>query len=417
MTKTKRKTKLTKVMNYKTLVKAIQLVHQEMKGHATTAVNHSLVLRNWVIGAYIVTFEQQGADRATYGAQLLPTLAADLGGRGVPGCSREMLGRMRLFFRYYPQMLSLIWSPAATKFMTPTNVLAQIRSPAVTKLNTFRMLVPIGNSVGSVYEIPESDSTKGVTPLQPESVLRFSWTHLQEFVRLTDPVKRAFYENECLYGNWSKRQLQRQIESLLYERTGLSKNKKAVIARGRAQVQKAPPETIDDLIRDPYVLEFAGLAELPDYSENDLETALLNHLQKFLLELGTGFCFEARQFRITMNNKHNRVDLVFYNRRLRCHLLIDLKIRGFRHADAGQMNFYLNWFKANMADKNDNPPVGILLCSDKDHTEVEYATAGMDNRLFVSRYLTALPSVEQLKTLVESDRARLEMSVIGRKRK
>lgn len=161
-----------------TLVKAIQLAHQEMKGHAVAAVNHSLVLRNWVIGAYIVTFEQQGADRAAYGARLLPTLAADLGGCGVPGCSREMLGRMRLFFRYYPQMLSLI------------------RSPAVTKLNTFRMLVPIGNFVGNVYEIQESN-LKGVTPLQPEAVLRFSWTHLQEFVRLADPVKRAFYENEC----------------------------------------------------------------------------------------------------------------------------------------------------------------------------------------------------------------------------
>lgn len=188
----------SKTMNYQVLVKAIQLAHQEMKGHAVAAVNHSLVLRNWVIGAYIVTFEQQGADRAAYGAQLLPTLAADLGGCGVPGCSREMLGRMRLFFRYYPQMLSLIRSPAVTEFMTPTNVLAQIRSPAVTKLNTFRMLVPIGNSVDNVYEIQESDSTKGVTPLQPEAVLRFSWTHLQEFVRLVDPIKRAFYENECL---------------------------------------------------------------------------------------------------------------------------------------------------------------------------------------------------------------------------
>lgn len=394
-------------MSYKALVKAIQSAHHEMKGHAVVAVNQALVLRNWVIGAYIVTFEQQGADRATYGAQLLPTLAIDLGGRGVPGCSREMLGRMRLFFRYYPQMISLIRSPVVTKFMAPTNVLAQIRSPAVTKF--------IGNSVGSVYEIPESD-LKGVTPLQTEAVLRFSWTHLQEFVRLSDPVKRAFYENECLKGNWSKRQLQRQIESLLYERTGLSKNKKSVIERGRKQAQKNPPETMDDLIRDPYVLEFSGLAELPDYSENDLETALLNHLQKFLLELGTGFCFEARQFRITSNNKHNRVDLVFYNRRLRCHLLIDLKIRAFRHADAGQMNFYLNWFKANMADKNDNPPVGILLCTGKDHTDVEFATAGMDNKLFVSRYLTSLPSAEQLRAFVEADRARLE-KIFSKKRK
>ena len=404
-----------KSMNYRALIGAIQAIHKEMKGHAVTAVNQALVLRNWVIGAYIVTFEQQGADRATYGARLLPTLAVDLETRGVPGCSREMLGRMRLFFRNYPQMVSLIRSPLVTESPATTDTFARIWSPAVTKLNSFRMLVPIRDSVDSVYEIQESDA-KGLTPLQPEHVLRFSWTHLQEFVRLADPVKRAFYENECLRGNWSKRQLQRQIESLLYERTGLSTNKKAVIARGRAQAREVPMESIDDLIRDPYVLEFTGLAERPEYSENELETALLNHLQKFLLELGTGFCFEARQFRVTLNNKHNRVDLVFYNRRLRCHLLIELKVRAFRHADAGQMNFYLNWFKANMADKKDNPPVGILLCSNKDHTDVEYATAGMANKLFISRYLMALPSVEQLKALVESDRARLEKPTIRKKR-
>lgn len=244
-------------------------------------------------------------------------------------------------------------------------------------------------------------------------MLRFSWTHLIELVRIEDPWKRAFYENECLRGKWSVRQLQRQIETLLCERTGLSANKRAVIERGRAQAAGAPAETAEDLIRDPYVLEFAGLAERPEYSEEDLETALLDHLQRFLLELGTGFCFEARQFRITVNNRHNRIDLVFYHRRLRCHVLIDLKIRAFRHTDAGQMNFYLNWFKANMAVPGDQPPVGILLCSDRDGTEVEFATAGMDNKLLVSRYLTALPSPAQLKALVDADRAALE----GQKRK
>jgi predicted nuclease of restriction endonuclease-like (RecB) superfamily len=245
-------------------------------------------------------------------------------------------------------------------------------------------------------------------PLPAASVLRFSWTHLIELVRLEDPWKRAFYENESLRGNWSKRQLQRQIETLLYERTGLSANKRAVIGRARTQAAAAPAEKVEELVRDPYVLEFAGLPERPEYSEEDLETALLDHLQRFLLELGSGFCFEARQFRISVNNKHNRVDLVFYHRRLRCHVLIDLKIRAFRHTDAGQMNFYLNWFRGNMAAPGDQPPVGILLCSERDGTEVEFATAGMDNRMFVSRYLTALPSAAQLKALIDADRAALE---------
>ncbi len=247
-----------------------------------------------------------------------------------------------------------------------------------------------------------------LAPLPASSVLRFSWTHLIELLRIEDPWKRAFYENECLRGNWSKRQLQRQIETLLYERTGFSANKRAVIARARMQADAAQAEKVEELLRDPYVLEFAGLPERPQYSEQDLETALLDHLQRFLLELGSGFCFEARQFRISVNNKHNRVDLVFYHRRLRCHVLIDLKIRAFRHTDAGQMNFYLNWFRANMAAPSDQPPVGILLCSERDGTEVEFATAGMDNRMFVSRYLTALPSAAQLKALIDADRAALE---------
>jgi predicted nuclease of restriction endonuclease-like (RecB) superfamily len=240
--------------------------------------------------------------------------------------------------------------------------------------------------------------------------LRFSWSQLQAFISLDDPGKRAFYENECLKGNWSVRQLQRQIDSLLYERTGLSTDKAGLLRRARRQ---EPQASVDDLVRDPYVLEFTGLEERPQYSESDLETALLDHLQRFLLELGTGFCFEARQFRITVGRKHSRVDLVFYHRLLRCHVLIDLKIRAFRHGDAGQMNFYLNWFKAHVLAEGDNPPVGILLCSDREGTEVEFATAGMDNRLFVSRYLTVLPSAELLKALVDRDRAEIEA---GRRR-
>jgi len=243
------------------------------------------------------------------------------------------------------------------------------------------------------------------TPLALEQLMRLSWTHLQELIRLDDPWQRAFYENECLNGRWSIRQLQRQIGSLLYERTGLSTNKKAVIQRARTQ---EPRQSISDVLRDPYILEFTGLAERSEYSELELETVLLDHLQKFLLELGRGFCFEARQFRITEGRSHHRIDLVFFHRLLRCHILIDLKIRPFKPADAGQMNFYVNWFKAHMMEEGDQAPVGILLCSDSDGTEVEFATAGMDQKLFVSRYLVALPSVEKLRSFLEADRERLE---------
>jgi hypothetical protein len=162
------------------------------------------------------------------------------------------------------------------------------------------------------------------------------------------------------------------------------------------------------MIRDPYVLEFAGLADKPRYHEAVLETALLDHLQAFLLELGAGFCFEARQKRVTVGREHDYLDLVFYHRLLRCHLLVDLKVRPFRHADAGQMNFYLNYWKREVMAEGDNPPVGLLLCSDKDQTKVEYSTAGLDRQLFVSRYLVALPRPERLRRLIEDDRAAWE---------
>ena len=232
----------------------------------------------------------------------------------------------------------------------------------------------------------------------------FAWTHLIDLLAIADPWQRAFYENECLKGNWSKRQLQRQIGSLLYERTGLSTDKHAVIEHARQQAIKVPDQ-IADLIRDPYVLEFNGLAEKPHYLERDLEKALLDHVQSFLLELGAGFCFEARQKRITLGNEHDYIDLVFYHRILRCHLLIDLKTRAFEHSDAGQMNFYLNYWKVEVLAEGDQPPVGLLLCTAKDETKVEYATGGMDQQLFVSRYLVALPKTEDLERLIETDRA------------
>ncbi len=410
-------------MKYRELVKAIAQIHAQAQTGAAAAVNRLLVLRNWIIGAQLIEFEQAGEDRASYGENLLPRLEADLTKRGLTGCSREMLGRMRLFYRAYPELHAAIRSSPMTKLSELSSIRAlEIRSSPMTesaraknsasplrksriRQSPFAELAAL--SVPTTPSRKSADADSFPTPLTPEQILRLSWTHLIELLRLDDPWRRAFYENECLLGGWSVRQLQRQIGSQLYERTGLSKNKCAVVARARAQAKDAPL-LVEDLIRDPYVLEFTGLAERPAYSENQLETALLDHVQHFLLELGTGFCFEARQFRITAGNEHDRIDLVFYHRRLRCHVLVDLKIRAFSHADAGQMNFYLNYFKQHMRADGDQPPVGILLCSAKDETKVEYATAGLSQKLFVSRYLVALPSVAKLKRFVEADRARLE---------
>lgn len=377
-------------MNYHALVQSINALHAESVGRAASAVNQALVLRNWAIGNYIVDFEQNGEDRAEYGDGLLRRLSSDLGACGIKGVSPDMLERMRLFSRHYPQRANSISAPLVRISAKHAAKSARsISAPAVRK-----------------------SATDTPTPLSPALVLRLTWTHLADLVRIDDPWKKAFYEIECLNGNWSKRQLQRQIGSLLYERTALSTDKVAVVERARRQSAETPSR-MADLIRDPYVLEFVGLAERSRYTENELESALLDHLQSFLLELGTGFCFEARQKRITVGNEHDYIDLVFYHRRLRCHLLIDLKVRAFNHGDAGQMNFYLNYWKMNEVGEGDNPPVGLLLCSAKDATKVEYAAAGMDQQLFVSRYLVALPSAEQLRSFIEADRAALESAGAG----
>jgi predicted nuclease of restriction endonuclease-like (RecB) superfamily len=361
---------------------------------AVAAVNQALVLRNWIAGAYIVEFEQNGEDRASYGARLLPRLSEDLGKRGHGGLGVSMLELARRFYQVYPQLGSCAPSP----------LLAGLSLPA--KIGRFDDSVTTGHGISpSSAKMRRAADASGVKPLDAELILALSWSKIIELIRIDDPVKRAFYEGECLKGEWSKRQLQRQIGSLLYERTALSKSKTAVLRRARRQ---EPPSRVDELIRDPYVLEFVGLAERTSYTETELETALLDHLQGFLLELGVGFCFEARQKRLTLGNEHDYVDLVFYHRILRCHVLLDLKVRTFRHADVGQMNFYLNYYNQRVREYNDNPPVGIILCSDKDETKVQFATAGLDNKLFVSRYLVALPSAEQLARFVERDRANLQ---------
>ena len=382
---------------YGQLITAISTITTQMVGRVATVANQALVLRNWMVGAHIVEYQQHGADRAKYGARLLDTMAEDLKTKGVKGLGSRTLWNCKAFYSMYPQ----VRQPALAEFSAVQSAPDILQTPVAESSSE---IVSI-NSATTGCRIRQPLVGELPSPLEPVQLARISWAHFLELLRIEDPWKRAFYENEILQGHWSKRQLQRQIESLLYERTGLSTNKKAVIERARKQ---EPQESVADMLRDPYVLEFTGLAERSEYSEDEMESALLDHLQRFLLELGRGFCFEARQFRMTEGRKHHRVDLVFYHRLLRCHVLIDLKVRAFRPADAGQMNFYVNWFKANMQAEGDNPPVGILLCSDKDGAEVEFATAGMDQKLFVTRYLTSLPSAEQLKAFLERDRAEIK---------
>jgi predicted nuclease of restriction endonuclease-like (RecB) superfamily len=234
---------------------------------------------------------------------------------------------------------------------------------------------------------------------------RLSWTHMVELIRVDDTTKRAFYELECIKSNWSTRELKRQINSMLYERVGLSKDKEAVLGlANKGQLIDSP----EKILRDPYILEFLNLKEKTSYSESDLEEALINHLQEFMHELGRDFCFVDRQFRITVGGEHYFLDLLFYHRSLQCLIAIDLKLGKFKHDYAGQMNFYLNYLRENIVYSHENSPVGILLCAEKNAEEVYYATTGLDNQLFVSRYMVALPSEETLKQWLKEEQEILE---------
>ena len=234
---------------------------------------------------------------------------------------------------------------------------------------------------------------------------RLSYSQFELLVALDSDAKREFYESECVRGSWSFRELKRQINSLLYERNELSIDTQKLREQMSKPAETAAPNLV---IRDRYVFEFLGLTPLEVMSESHLEEQLLNKLQEFLLELGQGFCFEARQRRILIGDKYYFVDLVLYHRVLKCHVLVDLKLEEFTHENIGQLNTYVSWFDKNVREQGDNPPIGILLCTEKDHALVQYALAAMDNALFVSKYQLQLPTPEVLKQQLEAERRRLE---------
>jgi predicted nuclease of restriction endonuclease-like (RecB) superfamily len=236
--------------------------------------------------------------------------------------------------------------------------------------------------------------------LEPELLLsRLTFSHFIELIRVEDELQRLFYEVETIKNNWSVRELKRAINTSLAFRTVMSTNKEAVIAK----IKNLKPVTNAEVIRNPYILEFLDLDEKSEYSESDLEQQILNHLQEFLIELGTGFCFEARQKRITFDNRHLRMDLIFYHRILKCHVLVDLKVNEFDYSDAGQMNVYLNYYKENKMTESDNPPIGIILCANKNDTLVKYATSGMDENMFVSKYMLKLPDEQLLENFMRKE--------------
>ncbi len=321
----------------KTLKEVVNLLEAARRASAR-AVNSLITTTYWEIGRKIVQLEQGGARRAAYGEKLISRLSADLTAKFGRGFSQRNLAQMRSFYLTFPKGRILQALPAKSGFPLP-------------------------------------------------------WTHYVSLLSVDDPSARDFYHAEALRSGWSSRQLDRQISTLFYERTAMSRNRVAMLTKG----EKARPEEVvmaEEEIKDPFVLEFLGLKD--EYSELDIEEALIRHLETFLLELGKDFTFVGRQKRLRVGDVWYRVDLVFFHRRLRCLVIIDLKIGTFTHADAGQMHLYLNYAKEHWTNEGENPPVGLILCAKKNVAVAKYALEGLPNKVLAAQYRTVLPDAKKI---------------------
>lgn len=366
------------------LADRIVQVDETLRQQVAHAVNCMLTARNWFIGFYIVEFEQKGADRAQYGDQLLKALAKRINRKGM---TWRRLYEYRTFYNVYPQLHSEILCYLHTQMQRPAELPAK-------KLR----------SLPAIFQNVENDDVQILRPLTAKSsepwqiapdrlFHRISYTSLQMLSEISDPLKRAFYEFELIQGCWTTRELDRQISSLYYERSALSKDKAAL---KRYIQQKVEPMETRHILRDPMTLEFLDLPETEVYTETKLEKAILDKLEKFLMELGQGFCFEHRQKRVLIDHDYFKADLIFYNRILHCHVIIDLKIDRYRHEYGSQLNTYKNYYRHEVMQPGDNPPIGLLLCTDYSETLVKYSTEGLED-IYVGKYLLQLPTEETIR--------------------
>lgn len=352
--------------SFNDLASIVQTTHDAAQSSAVKAINRMQTMRNWLIGYYIVEFEQHGKDRAEYGTQLLKKLEERVDRKGL---TTTLFKWARKFYRLYPQMMENL----------PIPICATV----------IHQLQPIENKEDT---IGASMTHQFVTPGKT-IISHLSFTHLREIMALDDPLARYFYEQECIKCTWSVRELRRQISTNLYIRAGISANPEKLLSLPSVQGH----DSAELQIRQPFTFEFLGLKAQEVVDEHDLEDALISHLQEFILELGKGFCFEARQKRIIIDDEYYYPDLVFYNRILHCGVIIELKNEEFSYENFGQLNAYVSHYRENEMQPGDNPPIGILLCTRKGKKMVEYALAGMDNNLFVSTYMLQLPDKKTLE--------------------
>lgn len=362
--------------SFEALTQCISTIHTALQTSAVNAVNRFATIRNWLIGRYIVEYEQCGNDRAQYGVRLLPNLVNSL---NISGINETLLKNSRRFYIQYPRLSEVadsICPMLSDKF------------PELSSIFSLHLdMLPICPTVSDKFTTPAKTL-----------IANLSFSHIVELLAVEDHLIRFFYEFECMRNVWSVKELRRQISTNLHIRVGLSKSPELAMQK-LSEITERQNSVLQ--IKDPLALEFLGLNAGEYITESDLEDSLIYHLQEFMLELGKGFCFEARQKRMIIDDRYYFADLVFYNRLLHCNVVIELKNDEFKHEYLSQLNAYVSYYRANEMHPGDNPPVGILLCTWKGKQMVEYALAGMDNSLFVSTYKLCLPDKKQLEKFLE----------------
>ncbi len=371
-------------MNFEQLATIITDTHQQLQQSAVKAVNQCQTVRNWLMGFYIVEFEQNGEDRAQYGEQLLKKLEQWVNQKGL---NVTLFQRSRMFYSVYPQFSTLIEKMFTSSIYA--TLLPKLEGTAEKQI--YATLLPKLQNVDLPDNVSEIPIEKLITSI--------SFAHFTELIKIDNPVKRMYYEMLTIQTGLSVRELRRQIGALSYERVGLSGDMQHALATIE---QKIHPQTVTDAVKDDYFFEFLNIPQQRAslLKENELETLLLDHLRDFIVELGNGFCFEARQKRILIGDEFYFIDMVFYHRILKCHILCELKVDTFNHSHVSQLYSYLNYYKAEVMEPDDNPPIGILLVTDKNDALVQYTTAGLDEQIFVSKYKLQLPTEQQLKDLI-----------------
>ena len=382
--------------NFDGLVGQIESVTTVLQEDAKAVINRNVTARAWLTGFYIVEYEQHGQDRAKYGEGLLKELAKRLGDNSL---SAETLKKNRRFYLTYPELRKPIMAYLSSRFEKGQSAITQLpESLRTIGESAITQLPEPSRQIGESAIIQSGGNDvivwHGESPsISPWALFgRLSYTHILQFMHLDD-LQRTFYAFEAIRGTWSVKELRRQIDSQYYVRSGWSANPSKLSA---LTLEKADKDTLRETLRSPHVFEFLGLAGKDVWEESDLEQGIIDHLQEFILEMGLGFCFEARQKKILIDDQYYKVDLVFYHRILKCHVLMELKPRNFDYADAAQLGVYLAYYRKNVCRPDDNPPVGILLCTEAGREMAEYVSTFIDPALFVSKYELELPPKERI---------------------